>query len=221
MWQHKFKLLFLWTVIFLIHIHELFSYGMFSKSKIPIINDLLHAERFAQQKDYDDSKIWKLPIKRYSSQGNAFFTRLFVLLLGQPPVISLSSRLFKDSKQIDSHVNTAEVKTLPFCAGFEPLAACLLLFVCLRMKMNRINRKTNWHSRGHVKGEWRPLVSPHTSVPLRPSEAALAYQCCFVTMVIYLADVYLVCVGIAIRHFVRVINGFGALAGCLTIETST
>lgn len=107
-----------------------------------------------------------IPIKRYSSQGNGLFvTSFLVVLLETPPVISLSARLFKDSKQIDSHVNTSEVGTLPFCSGFEPLAACLPLFVRLHVKMNRNNQKTNSHSWVHVKGEWQPLVSPHATFP--------------------------------------------------------
>lgn len=37
-------------------------------------------------------------------------------------------------------------------------------------------------------------------------------------MAVYLADAYLVCVGMAIRHFVRVINGDAALFCALTME---
>lgn len=37
-------------------------------------------------------------------------------------------------------------------------------------------------------------------------------------MAVYLADVYLVCVGMPIRHFVRVINGDAALFCALTME---
>lgn len=37
-------------------------------------------------------------------------------------------------------------------------------------------------------------------------------------MDVYLADVYLVCVGMAIRHFVRLINGDAALFCVLTIK---
>lgn len=119
-------------------------------------------------------------------------------------------------------MNTSEVGTLPFCSGFEPLAACLLLFVRLHVKMNRNIQKTNSHSWGHVKGEWQPLVYPHATIPPNPP---LAGQSRFGMLLchhgnIYLVDVYLVCVGMAIRHFVKLINGLGALVGSLTIETS-
>lgn len=53
---------------------------------------------------------------------------------------------------------------------------------------------------------------------LLPLPFAPVLQRSLVAMAVYLADVYLVCVGMPIRRFVRVINADAALFLCSTME---
>lgn len=88
-----------------------------------------------------------------------FLSASFLVSLSeQAPVIPLSRSYFKDSKQIDSHVNTAKVGPQFSVPALNCWLPVYRLFVSRRVRMDRSNRKTNSHSQGHVKGERRPVA---------------------------------------------------------------
>lgn len=101
-----------------------------------------------------------------------FLSALFLVSLSeQASVIPLSRSYFKDSKQIDSHVNTAKVGPQFSAPALNCWLPVYSLFVSRRVRMDRSNRKTNSHSQGHVKGERRPVASLYGSAA--PSQSLL------------------------------------------------
>ncbi|KAG7334358.1 hypothetical protein KOW79_002765 [Hemibagrus wyckioides] len=70
--------------------------------------------------------------------------------LSRPPLFLYPAH-FKDSKQIDSHVNTAKVGPQFSAPALNCWLSVYRLFVSRRVRMDRSNRKTNSHSQGHVK----------------------------------------------------------------------
>lgn len=87
-----------------------------------------------------------------------FFQPHFLSPFQRRPPLFLYPAHFKDSKQIDSHVNTAKVGPQFSVPALNCWLSVYRLFVSRRVRMDRSNRKTNSHSQGHVKGERWPVA---------------------------------------------------------------